>query len=331
MRTRYFARKLGFYLVALWGALTLNFFLPRLIPGNPVEALLARMSQTGNPPPGEYKALQALLGVGGSNIASQYVHYLGQLAQLNLGVSITDFPVPVTTIISTALPWTIVLVGTATVIAFLVGTALGALAGWRRSKWLDSVIPATTFLTAMPYFWLALLLLYLFAVLLRLLPLNGGYDPTLTIGWSGPFIASALEHSILPAVTIVLAQLGGWLLSMRNMTLTTLSEDYVVAAEAKGLSPRRVLIRYAARNAVLPSFTGFAISLGFVVSGSIIMEIVFSYPGIGLLLLSAVQSNDYPLMQAIFLVITFAVLLANLIVDLVIVAVDPRVRTREAA
>jgi peptide/nickel transport system permease protein len=326
MRTRYFVRKLGFYLVALWGALTLNFFLPRLIPGNPVEALLARMSQTGNPPPGEYKALQALLGVGGSNIATQYVHYLGQLAQLNLGVSITDFPVPVTTIISTALPWTIVLVGTATVLAFIVGTALGALAGWRRSKWLDSVIPATTFLTAMPYFWLALLLLYLFAVLLRFLPLNGGYDPTLTIGWSGPFIASALEHSILPAVTIVLAQLGGWLLSMRNMTLTTLSEDYVVAAEAKGLSPRRVLIRYAARNAVLPSFTGFAISLGFVVSGSIIMEIVFSYPGIGYELLQAVQNSDYALMQGIFLVITIAVLAANFFVDMLYVFIDPRTR-----
>ena len=326
MRTRYFARKLGFYLVALWGALTLNFFLPRLIPGNPVDALLARMSQTGNPPPGEYKALQALLGVGGSNIASQYVHYLGQLAQLNLGVSITDFPVPVTTIISTALPWTIVLVGTATVLAFIVGTALGALAGWKRSKWLDSVIPATTFLTAMPYFWLALLLLYLFAVLLRVLPLNGGYDPTLTIGWSGPFIASALEHSILPAVTIVLAQLGGWLLSMRNMTLTTLSEDYVVAAEAKGLSPRRVLIRYAARNAVLPSFTGFAISLGFVVSGSIIMEIVFSYPGIGYELLQAVQNSDYALMQGIFLVITIAVLAANFFVDMLYVFIDPRTR-----
>ncbi|MGO9822014.1 MAG: ABC transporter permease [Solirubrobacteraceae bacterium] len=326
MPARYFARKVGFYLIALWGALTLNFFLPRLIPGNPVEALLARMSQTGSPPPGEYKALQALLGVGGSNIGSQYLHYLSQLAHLNLGVSITDFPVPVTTIIASALPWTIVLVGTATVLAFLVGTALGALAGSKRSKWLDSVIPTTTFLTAMPYFWLALLLLYLFAVVLRALPLNGGYAPTLTIGWSGSFIASAASHAILPAATIVLAQIGGWLLSMRNMTLTTLSEDYVLAAEAKGLSPRRVLIRYAARNAVLPSFTGFAISLGFVVSGSIIMEIVFSYPGIGYELLEAVQNNDYALMQGIFLVITMAVLAANFIVDMLYVFIDPRIR-----
>jgi peptide/nickel transport system permease protein len=326
MRLRYFARKLGFYLIALWGALTLNFFLPRLIPGNPVEALLARMSQTGSPPPGEYKALQALLGVGGSNIASQYGHYLSQLARLDLGVSITNFPVQVTSIIASALPWTIILVGTATIFAFVIGTALGALAGWRRSKWLDSVIPVTTFLTAMPYFWLALLLLYLFAAVLRVLPLNGGYDPTMTIGWSGPFIASALQHSILPAATIVLAQIGGWLLSMRNMTLTTLSEDYVVAAEAKGLSPRRVLIRYAARNAVLPSFTGFAISLGFVVSGAIIMEIVFSYPGIGYELLQAVQNSDYALMQGIFLVITIAVLGANFLVDMLYVFIDPRTR-----
>jgi peptide/nickel transport system permease protein len=326
MRLRYFARKLGFYLIALWGALTLNFFLPRLIPGNPVEALLARMSQTGSPPPGEYKALQALLGVGGSNIASQYGHYLTQLARLDLGVSITNFPVQVTSIIAAALPWTIILVGTATLLAFVIGTALGALAGWRRNKWLDSVIPVTTFLTAVPYFWLALLLLYLFAAVLRVLPLNGGYDPTMTIGWSGPFIASALQHSILPAATIVLAQIGGWLLSMRNMTLTTLSEDYVVAAEAKGLSPRRVLIRYAARNAVLPSFTGFAISLGFVVSGAIIMEIVFSYPGIGYELLQAVQNSDYALMQGIFLVITIAVLGANFLVDMLYVFIDPRTR-----
>ena len=323
---RYVLRKLGFYVIAFWGALTLNFFLPRLIPGNPVEVLLVRMSQSGSPPPGEYKTLQALLGLGGGNIAVQYWHYLDQLAHLNLGLSITDFPVPVLSILSSSLPWTIVLVGTATVLAFLIGTVLGALAGWRRSRFLDSLVPATTFLTAMPYFWLALLLLYLFGVVLRVLPLNGGYDPTIPIGWSGPFFYSAFLHSLLPAATIVLAQIGGWLLSMRNMTLTTLSEDYVVAAEAKGLAPRRVLIGYAARNAILPSFTGFAISLGFVVSGSIIMEIVFSYPGIGYELLQAVQNDDYALMQGIFLVITVVVLGANLVVDLLYVFVDPRTR-----
>jgi peptide/nickel transport system permease protein len=323
---RYFIRKLGFYVLAFVGALTLNFFLPRLVPGNPVDILIGRMAQNGAPPPGEREALSRLLGVGGGNIFLQYWHYLVQLAHLDLGLSVTNFPVPVTHVIATGLPWTIVLVGTTTVLAFIIGTSLGALAGWRRSRILDLLLPVTTFLTAVPYFWLALLLLYLFGVVWRLTPLNGGYDPSLFPGWTGEFIVSAISHSLVPALTIVLAQLGGWMLSMRNMTLLTQSEDYVVAAEAKGLSPRRVLIGYAARNAVLPSFTGFAISLGFVVSGSLVMEIVFSYPGIGYLLLQAVQNSDYAQMQGIFLVIAIAVLGANFLVDILYGIVDPRTR-----
>lgn len=323
---RYFTRKVGFYLLALWGAVTLNFFLPRFIPGNPVEVLLARMTESGNPPPGEYKVLSSVLGIGGGNLFDQYWHYLRQLSRLNLGVSITEFPTPVTHILAQTLPWTIILVGTATVIAFLVGTTLGALAGWRRSRFLNNLLPVTTFLTATPYFWLALVFLYVFGVVLHYLPLNGGYDPTLNIGWSSSFIVSAIQHSVLPGATIVLAQLGGWMLSMRNMTLTTLSEDYVWAAEAKGIRSQRVLLGYAARNAILPSVTGFAISLGFVVSGSIIMEIVFSYPGIGYTLLQAVQNDDYALMQGIFLVICLVVLGANFMVDMLYGFIDPRTR-----
>jgi peptide/nickel transport system permease protein len=323
---RYFARKIGFYLLALWGAVTLNFLLPRFIPGNPVEVLLARMSESGNPPPGEYKVLSSVLGVGSGNPFNQYWHYLVQLSRFDLGVSITEFPTPVTHILAQTLPWTIILVGTATVLAFLLGTTLGALAGWKQSRFFNYLLPVTTFLTATPYFWLALVFLYLFGVVFHVLPLNGGYDPTLTIGWSPSFIFSALQHAILPAGTIVLAQLGGWMLSMRNMTLTTMSEDYVWAAEAKGIAPRRVLLGYAARNAVLPSVTGFAISLGFVVSGSIIMEIVFSYPGVGYTLLQAVQNDDYALMQGIFLVICLVVLGANFLVDMLYGFIDPRTR-----
>lgn len=323
---RYFARKLGFYLLALWGALTLNFFLPRLVPGDPVDILIARMSQNGSPPPGTREALTRLLGLGGGSFLEQYWHYLTQLAHFDLGISVTNFPEPVTQVISGGLPWTLVLVGVSTVLAFVIGTGLGALAGWRKSRLLNALAPATTFLTAVPYFWLALLFLYLFGVVWHIAPLNGGYDAALTPGWSGAFLRSAVEHSILPALTIVLAQLGGWLLSMRNMTLLTQSEDYVMAAEAKGLTPTRVLLGYAARNAVLPSFTGFAISLGFVVSGSIIMEIVFSYPGIGYLLLQAVENSDYAQMQGIFLVITIAVLGANFLVDVMYGLVDPRTR-----
>jgi peptide/nickel transport system permease protein len=323
---RYVARKVGFYAVAAWMALTINFFLPRLIPGNPVEIVLAKMSQAGPTPPGERKALTALLGLGHGNIVSQYFHYLATLARGDLGISITNFPEPVVNILASTLPWTIVLVGMSTVMSFAIGIGLGALAGWRRSRIVDSLIPSTTFLTALPYFWLALLLLYFFAVVLHVFPLDGGYSPNDLPGWNLGFLGSAVYHSVLPALTIVISSVGGWLLGMRNMTLTTLGEDYVVAAEAKGLSPRRILVRYAARNAVLPSITGFAISLGFVVSGSILMEYVFSYPGIGFELLQAVQNDDYPLMQAIFLVISFAVLGANLITDLLYGFVDPRTR-----
>jgi peptide/nickel transport system permease protein len=326
---RYMARKLGFYLVAAWLAVTLNFLLPQLIPGNPVQVLLSKMQQSGPVPPGEEQALTEMLGLGGGNILQRYGQYLDNLAHLRFGLSVTDFPNPVTTEIGDTIAWTLVLVGTATMISFVVGIGLGALAGWKRGTWLDSLVPSTTFLTAIPYFWLALILLYLFADnVLHLFPGYGGYNinSDLEIGFSGPFLASAFQHAILPAATIVISSVGGWLLGMRNMMVSTLAEDYVVAAEAKGIAPTRVAIGYAARNAVLPSVSGFAISLGFVVSGSIVMETVFSYPGVGAKLFDAVQNDDYPLMQGIFLVITFAVLGANLLVDLVYGFVDPRTR-----
>lgn len=324
---RYFLRKLGFYLAAAWMALTLNFLLPRLIPGDPVQIILARQQSAGGVvTAGQREALARLLGLGHGDIARQYGDYFAALARLRLGASITYFPVPVSTVLRHTVAWTIVLVGVATVISFVLGIALGAVAGWRRGGRLDSLVPVTTFLTAVPYFWLALLLLYLLAYVWKIFPLNGGYDPGLFPGWNAGFIRSAGYHALLPAFTIVISSVGGWLLGMRNMTVSTLAEDYVIAAEAKGLPPRRVLIGYVARNAVLPSVAGFAVSLGFVISGSLIMEIVFSYPGVGFTLLQAVQNNDYPLMQGIFLVITLAVLSANFIVDMLYGFIDPRMR-----
>jgi peptide/nickel transport system permease protein len=229
------------------------------------------------------------------------------------------------------IPWTIILVGTATIIAFAVGTALGIMAGWRHGGALDRVLPGLMFLQAIPYFFFALILLELFAVKVHVFPIAQGYSQGLIPGWNGAFISSAIYHSLLPALTIVLTSIAGWMLQMRNVMITTIGEDYVIAAQAKGLPSRRVIYTYAARNALLPQLQGFGLALGFVVSGAVVMEIVFSYPGIGLLLFNAVTSNDYPLTQGIFLVITFAVLLANLIVDIIIVFVDPRTRSREAA
>jgi len=322
-------RRLGFYVVAAWVALTVNFFLPRAVPGNAVEAIMSKFPSLQ---PSAYRALEAMLGVGhAGSIWHQYVSYLNDVLHLNFGISSSEYPAHVSTLLAQTIPWTLALVGTATVIAFLLGTLLGILAGWRHGGWLERLLPALMFLQAIPYFFLALLLLYVLAINVHIFPIGQGYAGGLVPGWHWSFISSAILHSLLPAFTIVITSVAGWMLQMRNVMITTIGEDYVLAAQAKGLRDRRVIFGYAARNALLPQLQGFGLALGFVVSGAIVMEIVFSYPGIGLLLLNAVTSDDYPLAQAIFLVITFAVLLANLIVDLVIVAVDPRARTREAA
>ena len=328
---RFYLRKVLFYVVALWFAVTLNFLIPRLMPGNPVDILISKMGAAGQPvTPATRKALEIQLGTGGKgNWLTQYGQYLGDLIHGQLGVSLVNYPAPVTQVIGDALPWTIALIGLSTLIAFLLGVALGMFAGWRRGSWLDNLIPATTMLQAVPYFWLALILVLFFTRWHQWFPYAGGYDVTTTSpSFSAQFLGSAIYYGFLPACTIVLSSVGGWMLGMRNMMVATLSEDYVVTAEAKGLRPRRVRFTYAARNAVLPSLSGFAISLGFIVAGSIVTEQVFSYPGVGQLLWTAVSNDDYALMQGIFLVISLSVLAANLIVDLLYGLIDPRTRAR---
>jgi peptide/nickel transport system permease protein len=322
---RFIVRRLGFYLLTAWAALTINFLLPRLMPGSPVQAALDKLQGTVSP--GVVRALAAQFGINTkASLLSQYGHYWSQMARGNLGISTSQYPTRVTTIIGHALPWTIALVGIASVLSFVVGTLLGILIAWRRGSRLDALLPLTTFLSAVPYFWLGLIFVSLFGVTLHWLPISGGYGQSLSPGFNWSFLQSAISHGIMPAVTIVLASLAGWMVGMRNMMVTTLGEDYVMVAQAKGLSPRRVAITYAARNAILPNLAGFAIALGFVVAGALLTEIVFSYPGIGLSLLQAVQDNDYPLMQGVFLVITVVVLLANFVVDLLYVLLDPRTR-----
>jgi peptide/nickel transport system permease protein len=329
---RFYLQKIGFYVVAFWAALTLNFLIPRLMPGNPVDIMIAKMGATGQPvTPETRKALSIALGQGGNtNIFVQYGEYLNNLFHLNLGVSLVDYPAPVLQVIGQALPWTICLIGVATLIAFVLGIGLGVFAGWRRGSWLDNLIPVTTMFQAVPYFWLALILVLVLTRYTHVFPYAGGYDVNtgMVPGFSLQFFGSAIYYGFLPALTIVLSSVGGWMLGMRNMMVSTLSDDYIVTAEAKGLKPSRVRMTYAARNAVLPSLSGFAISLGFVVAGSIVTEEVFSYPGVGQLLWTAVSNDDYALMQGIFLVISLSVLAANLIVDLMYALIDPRTRAR---
>ncbi len=325
----FIVRRSVFYLVAAWVALTVNFLIPRAMPGNAVQAIMSKFPSL---PPSAYRALEAMLGVGHpGSIWGQYWAYLIDVFHLNFGTDVDAYPATVSSLLAQTIPWTITLVGTATVIAFFLGTALGILAGWRRGGWLDRLLPALMFFQAVPYFFLALILLELLAVRGHLFPIGQGYSEGLVPGWHWAFLGSAIYHSLLPAITIVIASIAGWMLQMRNVMITTIAEDYVLTAQAKGLSRSRVVLIYATRNALLPQLQGFGLALGFVVSGAIVMEIVFSYPGIGLLLFNAVTSNDYPLMQAIFLVITFAVLLANMIVDLIIVVADPRARARKGS
>jgi len=323
---RHLLRRIGFYLVALWASVTLNFLIPHLSPGSPVQALMARMR--GRITPQAEHALEIALGVNHDPLWSQYLQYLDNLLHGNLGTSVSYLPMPVSAVIAQEMPWTLTLVGVSLVISFVVGTLLGVIIAWRRGAKLDTVLPPLfTFLSAIPYFWLALILLYILGYRLNWFPLNGGYDTdTVVPSWSLDFFWSAVQHAILPALTIVISSIAGWLLGMRNTMLTTLSEDYVLLAEAKGLSEGRIMFWYAARNAILPNITGFALSLGFVVSGSLLTEIVFSYPGLGYALLQAIDNLDYALLQGIFLIVSVAVLAANFLADLLYTVLDPRVR-----
>jgi peptide/nickel transport system permease protein len=322
---KYLLQRLAFYAFSAWAAMTINFFIPRLIPGDPVTSLIA--SYQGQISTTAIESLYILFGLDKhKSLWQQYVEYWGQLFHGDLGTSFTFFPTPVSEVIGDALPWTVALVGVTTIISFALGTGIGTLAGWRRGSWVDGVLPVTTFLSSVPYFWLGLLAIYLLTGPDSFFPASGGYDGAYVPAWDQYFIPSAIKHSLLPALTILITSVSGWILSMRNMMVTVSAEDYITVAHAKGLSDRRVALSYAARNALLPNVSGFALSLGFIVGGTLLVEIVFSYPGLGFLLFRAVGAKDYPLMQGIFLVITISVLVANLLADMVYLLLDPRTR-----
>lgn len=325
---RYVLRRLVLFVITLWVALTVNFFIPRLMPGNPAEAMMARFRGRVNP--SALKALEVAFGINNHTpVFVQYLQYLGNTLTGHFGISLTFFPQTVGEVLAQALPWTLGLVGVTTVIAFVLGTLIGLVAGWRRGGVVDSILPPVFVVTgALPFFWVGLLLILVFSVMMNgFLPNDGAYDATITAGWTPEFIGSILQHAILPAITILIISIGGWILTMRNNVVTVLAEDYIRMGRAKGLSNRKIMFGYAARNAVLPNLAGFAMSLGFVVSGSILVEYTFNYPGIGYMLLQAVNNEDYPLMQAMFVMITVTVLVAVLLCDFLTVILDPRART----
>jgi peptide/nickel transport system permease protein len=323
---RFVLRRLGFFVVTLWAAITANFVIPRLMPGDPALAMMSRYRGRINPQ--ALHAIEVAFGIKThQSLVGAYFTYLGNVVRGHFGISLTFFPDPVMHDILQALPWTLALVGSTTILAFLLGTLIGLVGAWRRGGFLDSVLPPVFVITsAFPYFWLAMLSIWLFSLKLGWLPQSGGYDIIDTPAWTWHFVYDAFVHSILPALTILVTSIGGWILTMRNNTISVLTEDYVRMARAKGLSPWRVMWSYAGRNAILPNLTGFAMSLGFVVSGAILVEFVFNYPGVGWMFLQSVQNEDYALMQGLFLMIVLAVLTAILVADAATALLDPRTR-----
>lgn len=321
----YIARRLGFYLIAAWASITLNFILPRLMPGDPAATIMARFQ--GQARPEQIDAMRQAYGLSDAPLLEQYWTYLQHIARGEFGLSISSFPSPVLDVIGTSLRWTLLLGLVATIVGFGLGMLLGVVAAWRRGGWADSVLPPVLlFVGSFPYFWLASVALFFLGFYWEIFPLRHAYSDRLSPALSLQFIGSVAYHLVLPAVTIVLVSIGGWMLGMRNAMIGVLAEDYITFAEAKGLPQRRIMFNYAARNALLPNITAFGMALGFVVSGALITEIVFSYPGLGYQLFVAVRNLDYPLMQGIFLMITLAVLAANLLVDVLYLRLDPRVR-----
>lgn len=324
-------RRIGLFFLVVWGAATLNFFLPRLAPGDPIRERLFRMStQGGYTQQGieeMVKAYQAEFGLD-QPLWLQYLRYLRDIVQLDFGYSLTLYPAKAIDLIMSALPWTIMLLLVSTILSFVLGTLLGAGLAWRKSpRSLHITVGPLLALSAIPYYMLGLILVYVFAFVLHLFPLSGGYTagqlPTMTPA----FFLDVLHHSVLPAASIVLTSMGSWALGMRGMMVTTEGEDYMTFAEMRGLRDRTVFLWYGLRNAILPQFTSLALALGHIVSGALIVEVIFTYPGVGSLLFQAIQGADYFLIYGIVFMVVVAIALATLLVDLAYPLLDPRIRT----
>ena len=326
---RWFLRRIGFYVFAIWVALTLTFLLPRLMPGSPIGGILQHLTpQQIQSNPGIIKTYETLVGGGHQSTWSAYGQYVHRVMTLNFGISTSNYPTKVSEVVARTLPYSIVLVGIAFMIAFLLGTTIGMVAAWRRGGGVDTIfVPVFMALGAFPAYFTGLLVVYFLGLKLGWFPIQHAYDNGVTPGANWPFILSAFRHGVLPALVIVLAYAGTWVLNMRTVMINTISEDYVSMAHAKGLRDRRVMTRYAARNAILPPLNGFAAQFATAVGGVIFIELVFSYPGAGYTLQQAALGNDYPLTQALLLVFALCPIVANFIMDLLNFVLDPRVRT----
>ena len=323
---KFILRRLGFYLLALFIAVTIDFALPRLLPGDPAAAILAPMGSRMTE--SQIQSLRLALGLNDAPLSQQYVTFISHLFKGDLGTSYSQFPAPVTTVIKTGLKWTLLLGSASLLISVIIGHLIGILGAWRRGSTFDVIMPPLfNFIGAFPAFFLALGVLYFLGLKLHWFPISHAASDSIPPGWTAEYMGTVMKHMAMPLLVSVLVNLQIWIQNMRNSMVSVLAEDYITMAEAKGLTQNRIMFNYAARNAILPTVTGFGIFLGSILSGQVLIEQVFSYPGLGFLLVRAVGARDYPLMGGLFLGITAGVLLVNFLVDILYTYIDPRVRS----
>jgi peptide/nickel transport system permease protein len=334
MQPLYVVKRFGVFLLIVWLAATLNFFLPKLSGQDPVRTkLLEEASLGGYVHAGiedMVKEYQKKFGLD-RPLWQQYLSYLSDVSHGNLNYSIANYPRTVASMIGEALPWTVGLLGLTTLFSFAVGTMLGALLAWPGTpRWMQWIMPPLWGLHAIPFFLLGLVLMYLFAFQFQWLPVFGGYSAGASPALSVRFVLDILRHATLPALSIVLASVGGWALAMRGMMVTTMGEDYVTFAEAKGLRSATIFMRYCIRNAILPQTTGLALALGQILSGAVLVEVIFGYPGIGALLFQAIKEGDFFLIEGIVFTVIVALGFATFVLDVVYPLLDPRISYRRA-
>lgn len=332
MQLLYIVRRFGVFLLILWLAASLNFFLPKLSGQDPVRTKLLQAAQLGGYVQGGIedmvKEYEQRFGLD-KPLWRQYITFLGDTARLDFNYSIANYPRTVRDLIAEAIPWTVGLLATTTLLSFAIGTLLGALLAWPGApQWMRYLMPPLWALHAIPFFLLGLILMYLLAFQMQLLPIFGGYSPGARPALSFRFMLDVLAHALLPALSIILVSTGGWALGMRGMMVTTMGEDYVTFAEAKGLRATTVFLRYCVRNAILPQTTALALALGQILSGAVLVEVIFGYPGIGALLFQAIRENDFFLIQGIVFTVIVALGLATFILDAFYPWLDPRISYR---
>lgn len=325
----YIGRRLMILLATIFISMTVVFFVPRLVPGEPLAAVFANMAAVGgsvnaNEMVAQYRERFGL----DAPLWQQYLSFWRELLRGNLGFSISSFPAQVTDMLASALPWTIGLLTLTTLLSWVFGSLIGAIIGWRGRQaggW-RLLVPVALVLYTIPYYILAIVLVFVFAFYWPIFPLSGAYSVSVRPGWTLTFILDVLHHAILPALSILLVSLGWWFLSMRSLIISLKGEDFILNAEAMGIFERRILWGYAFRNALLPQVTGLAISLGHIVGGALITEVIFAYPGIGYRIYNAINSLDYPLIQGGVLLIILSVAAANFLIDILYPLIDPRIR-----